>query len=243
DNKLTFFTGANNQKGLWTKKTIWRKMGNSNSHQLADQSRNILVFRDNKSWGRSTDFEEVLDALDHPYDQMNSSSMQHVDLKRYDMVIVPGGQKDEFYQNYETQGDKFDLFVEKGGTLILELNGAEGVLSVLTGGVRIIPNKAIENEIIEPGHPIFRPLAGARFFEARYASMSYFQNVPSGAIALAVESEAGNSIEGRPTFLEYTHGRGKVFAASQCFHDRDGSGRGPLKESVISYALMEMAGL
>ena len=40
----------------------------------------------------------------------------------------------------------------------------------------------------------------------------------------------------KPTFIEYKHGAGRVIAACQCFHDQDGSGRGILMETAISYA-------
>jgi hypothetical protein len=40
----------------------------------------------------------------------------------------------------------------------------------------------------------------------------------------------------QPEASEYACGSGRVIAACQCFHDQDGSGRGPLMPTMMSYA-------
>ncbi len=242
DGIVSFFTTANNQKGLWTNQTIWRKTVDVSSQlpKTKLQDLNFLVLRDNASWNRPTDFEDVLAILDYNYEQKSSHSMADLNLNSYDVLIIPGGQKNEFYEEYVLHSEKFDQYVSNGGTLILELNGAEEVINKLPNGVSLIANKAIENHIIDSSHPILLPFTGVNSFEARYASMSYFKDVPDNAIILTIESEAGTLFKDRPTFIEYVYGEGRVIAASQCFHDRDGSGRGPLMESVVSYALRNM---
>ena len=101
----------------------------------------------------------------------------------------------------------------------------------------MVNNPALENAIIDATHPIFLPLEGKSQMHARYASSGYFEGVPEDVHILAAESEGDAISAERPTFIEYDYSKGYIIAGLQCFHDRDGSGRGPLMESVISYAL------
>ena len=247
---VTFFTAATGQKGLWARQRIWRKLPNASasaddnkgsaqhSIEQARSTGNFLIFRNKSSWNRLTDFENVLTEIGCNYEQRESSKMANLDLSAYDVIIIPGAQDSTYYNDYVSNVERFDEFVAKGGTLVLELNGADKNKSfILPLGITIAPHKAFENEIIESDHPIFFPLSGKRFIRARYTSNGYLQHVPDDALILAVEAEGTDTFKDRPTFIEYPYGEGQVIAASQCLHDRDSSGRGPLMESVISYAL------
>ena len=247
---VTFFTAATGQKGFWAREKIWKKLpdvpsGDSGNKESAQRSTkqahstgNFLVFRNTSSWGRKTDFENVLIELGCKYEQRASSTMANLDLSSYDVIIIPGEQNSDYYKDYVSNIERFDVYVAKGGTLVLELNGAEKNKSIrLPHGVTIAPHWAIENKILASNHPIFLPLSGKHLIRARYASNGYLQNIPDNAYVLAVEAEGTDTFTDRPTFIEYTYGKGRVIAASQCFHDQDDSGRGPLLESVISHAL------
>jgi len=246
---VTFFTATTGQKGLWTGGKVWRKISNTSVNSGVNEglqpstdqvltTDNFLVFRNKPSWGRLTDFENVLVAFGSNYEQQESSTMANLDLSSYDVIIIPGAQSSEFYNDYISNVKRFDAYVAKGGTLVLELNGAEKNKSFkLPLEVTIAPHKALENAIIASNHPIFFPLAGKRLMHARYASNGYLQNVPRDALILAVEAEGTDTFMDRPTFIQYQYGKGWVIAANQCFHDQDDSGRGPLMESVISHAL------
>ena len=129
------------------------------------------------------------------------------------------------------------MYVAEGRILVLELNGAENKSITLPLGVTIESHKTFENAILDAKHPIFFPISGRRIIRARYASSVYLENVPNNVHVLAVEAEGTDKFQDRPTIIEYSFGKGLVIAANQCFHDRDGSGRGPMMESVISYAL------
>ena len=94
----------------------------------------------------------------------------------------------------------------------------------------------LENAIVAADHPILFPLKGERLIRANYASHGYLAGVPDGAQILAVESRNGEARTDRPTWVEYPHGRGRVMAACQCFHDQDGSGRGALMATLMDYA-------
>jgi len=118
---------------------------------------------------------------------------------------------------------------------VLELNGAEDAGILLPRGVSMATHPARENSILLPEHPIVAPLAG-RLIRATYASHGYLAGVPPDALVLMAESTDQMADLDKPTFVEYTYGAGRVIAACQCFHDQDKSGRGPLMDSVISYA-------
>jgi hypothetical protein len=125
--------------------------------------------------------------------------------------------------------------VTNGGTLVLELNGAERDGITLPGGVKMVKHGSTDNVIVVADHPILNPLGG-KVIHANYASHGYLEGVPKDALVLAAEMIDGQAALDRPTFVEYRYGAGRVIAACQCFHDQDGSGRGILMETVINYA-------
>jgi len=248
ESTVTFFTAATGRKGLWTRQSIWGKLpettGDSGSEEPEDHSAleagsagDFLIFRNTPSWGRSTDFADVVGELGCKYEKRESSAMADVDLSPYGVIIIPGGQLKDFYNDYISNAARFDDYVASGGTLVLELNWAQVTSIMLPRGVTMATHGALENAILVPDHPIFLPLLGKRLIQAHWASSGYLQDVPSDALILAVESNGEETLADRPTFIEYSHGKGRVIAACQCFHDGDDSGRGPLMESVISYVL------
>src|SRR5436190_4275139 len=163
--------------------------------------------------------------------------MANTDLSPYGFVIIPGAQwRDDFYHQYADHAAVFDRYVTNGGTLVLELNGAEGDGIELPRGVSMVKHGATDNAIVIPDHPILSPLQG-KPIHANYASHGYLVGVPKDALVLATEMKDGQASPDRPTFIEYSHGAGRVVAACQCFHDQDGSGRGILMETTINYAM------
>lgn len=195
----------------------------------------VLVFRDSPSWNRNPDFEDALSALGMEHEVKPSVEMGSIDLAPYRFVIIPGAQRGKYYQRYGSQAGYFDQYVTNGGTLVLELNGAENDGIVLPRGVSLIPHGSRVNTILVPGHPILTPLGG-RPIRASYASHGYLEGVPADALVLVTETTDGQADPSKPTFIEYVSGAGRVIAACQCFHDRDGSGRGPLMETLLNYA-------
>jgi hypothetical protein len=165
--------------------------------------------------------------------------MATADLSSYDLVIIPGAQwNTPFYVNYAQNAARFDSYVSAGGTLVLELNGAEGSNIALPGGVRLARHGAVDNYLMVPEHPILLPLGG-KPIHANFASHCYLTGVPKNATVLAVELNQQKLAMDRPTFVEYSFGSGRVLAACQCFHDRDGSGRGPLMPTLVDYAAVK----
>ncbi len=74
---------------------------------------------------------------------------------------------------------------------------------------------------------------------ANYASHGYLAGVPVNATVLATELQGNRPTVSHPTFVEYPLGSGRVIAACQCFHDQDGSGRGPLMATLVGYAAVK----
>lgn len=75
---------------------------------------------------------------------------------------------------------------------------------------------------------------------ANYASHGYLEGAPKNAMVIATEALKKERPDlSRPTFIEYACGSGRVLAACQCFHDRDGSHRGPWMPAVIDYAAVK----
>jgi hypothetical protein len=199
-------------------------------------SSNVLIFRNVRSWRRKVDFEEALTELGFKFDVKPSAEMAAADLSPYAFVIIPGAQwRDDYYHQYADNAERFDRYVTNGGTLVLELNGAERDGITLPGGARMVGHGATDNALALPTHPILNPLSG-KPIHANYASHGYLDAVPGNALILATEMDANQPLPDKPTFIEYPHGAGRVIAACQCFHDQDGSGRGILMETTISYA-------
>ena len=199
-------------------------------------SRKGIIFRNVRSWKRAADFEEALGNLGFKFDVKTSAQMATTDLTPYGFVIVPGGQwEGDFYQDYADQAAKFDQYATNGGILLLELNGAENGDLVLPRGVTMSKHGARENVLALPSHPILQPLEG-KAIHANFASHGFLENVPKDALVLVTEVPGGQQAASRPTFIEYSCGSGRVIAACQCFHDQDGSGRGVLMDSALTYA-------
>ena len=199
-------------------------------------TRKVLVFRNVPSWNRMPDFEDALAELGLDFEVKSAEQMGQADLAAYRFVIIPGAQwKTDFYQLYATHAARFEDYVRNGGTLVLELNGAERDGIVLPGGVSMVKNFARENSILIADHPILSPFGG-RPIRASSASHGYLDGAPKGSLILAAEAVDGLSDTNKPTFVEYSFGSGRVIAACQCFHDQDRSGRGALMPTLLTYA-------
>src|SRR5262245_8893845 len=116
---------------------------------------NVLIFRNVRSWRRKVDFEEALTELGYKFDVKPSAEMADTDLAPYAVVIIPGAQwRDDYYHQYADNADRFDRYVTNGGTLVLELNGAERDGITLPGGARMVGHGATDNALALPTHPI-----------------------------------------------------------------------------------------
>ena len=196
----------------------------------------VLIFRNQPSWNRSPDFEDALTDLGIDFAVEPSSSMQTKDLSPYRVIVIPGAQwRTDFYQTFSANADRFDSYVTNGGVLVLELNGAEEDGVLLPAGVSMAKHGSRDNTILYPQHPALTPFGG-RHIRANYASHGFLEGVPTNALVLAAETIDDKPDSTKPTYVEYAHGKGRVIAACQCFHDRDNSGRGVLMPTLLTYA-------
>jgi hypothetical protein len=199
----------------------------------------ILIFRNIPSWDRSPDFEDSCRTLKFAFDVKRSAEMKTARLSDYRVVVVPGAQwQTGYYAHFADAAAMFEKYVEAGGVLLLELNGAEREGITLPGGPKMVPHEGFDNLIVMPQHPAVAPLASRPHVYAQLASHGYLEKVSPDALVLAtVSNGAGVADKSKPTYIEYQYGKGRVIAACQCFHDRDESGRGPLMPASLSYAL------
>jgi hypothetical protein len=199
----------------------------------------ILIFRNIPSWNRTPDFEDAIRTLGLPFDVKKSSDMKGTRLSDYRVVLIPGAQWETgYYADFASAASAFDDYVKAGGTLLLELNGAEREGITLPGGASMMAHEGFNNLIILPRHPAVSSF-GQKRIEANLASHGYLVRVPADALVLAtVAGEANDSADmKKPTYVEYAHGKGRVIAACQCFHDQDNSGRGPMMPAAVTYAM------
>lgn len=205
----------------------------------ADSTGGMLIFRNIPSWNRKPDFEDSLDGLGLKYVVKQSAEMKNSDLSSFDVILIPGAQwKTDYYADFAKNLARFERYVAEGGTLVLELNGAEREGISLPGGVTMVLHPALDNLVTLPNHPILIPFSKKPRISATLASHGYLKGVPENSLVLAVEMTSGQVTPdmSKPTFVEYSYGKGRIIAAAQCFHDRDGSGRGPLMTTLLKYA-------
>ena len=224
------------QQSLQNKSAATADSKNPAAAKTANSPATALVFRNIPSWKRHPDFEDALTEMKTTFDVKTSAEMASTDLTPYRFVIIPGAQwRTDFYQQYAANAERFDRYVTNGGTLVLELNGAENDGITLPRGIRMVKHGSLANTILVPDHPILTPFAG-RPIKANAASHGFLDGVPKDALVLVTETTDGQADTNKPTFIEYKHGAGRVIAACQCFHDQDNSGRGPLMETLLDYA-------
>ena len=86
-----------------------------------------LVVRNYASWDRAPGFEAQLGDLGFTSATIRSADMANTDLSKYSLIVIPGTQLETgFYADYAKAAARFDRFVQNGGTLLLEVKGAEG---------------------------------------------------------------------------------------------------------------------
>ena len=199
----------------------------------------MLILRNIPSWNRSPDFEDASRTLKLPFDVRPSSEIKNLRLADYRVIVTPGAQWETgYYADFAQAARAFDEYVQAGGVLLLELNGAENEGITLPGGATMRRHQGFENLIVLPAHPAVAPLAGKPKIAANLASHGYLSAVPVNALVLATVTADGRTADQtKPTYVEYAHGKGRVIAACQCFHDRDESGRGPLMPAALKYAM------
>ena len=200
----------------------------------------LLIFRNIPSWNRSPDFEDATRTLGLAFDVKKSSEMKTARMADYRVIVIPGAQWETgYYADFAQAARAFDQYVQDGGVLLFELNGAEQEGITLPGGASMVRHEGYDNLILLPRHPAVAPLAQKPRITANLASHGYLVRVPANALVLVAVTKDGDAAAdtGKPTYVEYSQGKGRIIAACQCFHDQGDSGRGPLMPAVLTYAM------
>jgi beta-lactamase regulating signal transducer with metallopeptidase domain len=86
-----------------------------------------LIVREADFGQKIPDFGAKLGALGYASATITSADMATTDFSQYHLIVIPGTQGESgFSADYAKAADRFDRFVQSGGTLLLEVRGAEG---------------------------------------------------------------------------------------------------------------------
>jgi hypothetical protein len=100
----------------------------------------VLVVRNPSPFNRIPNFETELGDLGYVSATIESDAMATADLSQYSLIVLPAAQwQTGFHADYAKTEERFDRFVQNGGTLLLEVNGAEAE-GLLRQSFRAIPD-------------------------------------------------------------------------------------------------------
>ena len=174
----------------------------------------ILIFIDDWYWFHYEIFD-ILDSLSISYNTANSDEMSYIDMSPYSVVLIPSDQDYYFYDNFANNLDRFENYIEEGGTL--EFHGFDywygwGYWNMLPGGViQSGSGSSSNNYIQDPTHPIVAGLSYSVYGEP--ASDDYLSNLPMGTNVILSRYASGSY----PTAVEYTLGLGTVIATTMAW--------------------------
>ena len=194
----------------------------------------VLIIEDVQPW-ETTSNEQVLAANGLAYQMIGSAQLAGTNLSAYSMVLVPSDQPTSFYAALAGRASQLNAYVASGGVLEFHAAGwgwhaGNASLVTLPGGMHIQYFVSDVNRVLAPAHPLMAGvpnpiLAGA-------ASISYFTDIPAGAVAVADDGS------GRPDLVVYPFGRGTVISGGQTFeyYYTRGGVPGAILRNMIPYS-------
>lgn len=182
---------------------------------------NVLMIQSAIPWGSNAD-TTVLDLLGYSYRVVDMTEIPNININDYQVVLIVNDQVQSFYDEYANTYDKFENYVEAGGTLVffaVDRGHANGNnYTNLPGGVEVGDDYDTYNVVADNDHPIVTqiltghpngPLTDADL-HSNYASHNYFieNTLPAGAdiIFRSVNNDS-------PTLVVYRLGAGTVIAS------------------------------
>jgi subtilisin family serine protease len=195
----------------------------------------VLILMDALPW-ESNALLELFAANGLSPDVAGSAEVGSLDLDPYDVVVLANDQPQAMYDAYGQHLARFELFVENGGLLWVEAvsfgaNGGSFAGAGLPGGVTILESvHEEENEVVDPDHPAMVGIP--EVFSGAAASQTALDDLLPDTRVVAVGVASG-----RPTFIEYELGAGRVLATGQTFeyafeHGQDG---GQILVNLVPY--------
>ena len=218
----------------WNAKPI---LVNSLTRMLGLNPTRALVIQDTDPWG-STAIPVTLDELNVGYAVIDSSTMDSIDLRPYDVVIIPSGQSASFYETWNSNFPRFQNYVNGGSKLwISTANLLTDPEPLLPGGVLGANNLEIDHLVVEPYHPWMRGAPEEMYVSQAYlSSNSSFSDLVASSTILV---QSRNS--GVPTLVDYTHGDGRVMLSGLALeygwlHDHD-------DKAILKNSLQDLLGI
>ncbi|PSP80820.1 hypothetical protein BRC81_01670 [Halobacteriales archaeon QS_1_68_20] len=209
-----------------------------NLQQAVDASaRNFLIVKDCDAWYAPAN-EWVLGALGYSYDVISSGDFGGHDLSGYTDVVLPSTQTGSYYSRLDANSDKLEAFVSDGGTLHAHVATSGypcttyGTPSFLPGDVDTAVDYHNNLTITASNNPVVEGIGNLDNWG--YSTHGFLTNVPGSATVIA--GFAGDP-NGRPTFVEYSHGDGAVLATTQTIEwpFYSGGGTGQLLINELQY--------
>ncbi len=181
----------------------------------------VLIIKDVDPWDYPAN-EMVLQELNISYDVITSAELSSVNLSRCNIVIVASDQYTSTYENLVSNRDKLADFVYRGILIAhaCDCGWHEGswTESWLPLGVTKVNVYEQNLSIVDYTSPIVNgtphggKLTDSDLDNWNYSTHGYFTNLPADArIIIGI---ASNPTE-MPTYIEYSHGAGKVLATMQ----------------------------
>jgi hypothetical protein len=181
----------------------------------------VKVFRDQLPWDSraldSTLYEQGL-TLGHEGNQFYiyySDMMAGVELRPgIDLVIISNDQPQAFYDNYASNQDRFEDFVQEGGALLwcgCDMGWNYGSISEagLTLPALVTLNYLLDQVNVVANSQYLLLFGLDDTLQGNYASQEYFDNIPYGAITYLTDTDSG------PTLIGYGWGEGWVVISGQ----------------------------
>ncbi|MEQ8176399.1 MAG: Ig-like domain-containing protein [Syntrophomonadaceae bacterium] len=173
-----------------------------------------MLIEDILPWGIDKE-TPILNNLGISYDLISSSSLATTALVNYSIIIYVSDQPDSYYQNINDNIDAIEAFVSDGGTLIAHCadNGWAGgswfARNILPSGVQHERNVGDIVCVNQPANPVMYSLSPIDLNNWNQSYLGYFTNLPEGYACVLSDTE------GRPIYVEYSFGSGKVLASMQ----------------------------
>jgi hypothetical protein len=229
-----FLSGMTMEYGYNLHQNLKPILVNSLANLLGLNPIRALIVQDSYPWG-STGIQDTLDRLRVGFHQVSSAGMASVDLRPYDLVIIPSDQTAGYYSTWNSNYSRFHSFAGSGSKLWLSAANQSGQPEpVLPGGVVGGDDFQNYNLVVAPGHRWVRG-APARMYGTSVSHDSFTSLVAGSIVVVEAEST------GKPTLVDYRYGSGRVLINGLTLehaylHNRD-------HKPILANSLRDMLGL
>ncbi|MCK5609558.1 hypothetical protein KAR91_47225, partial [Candidatus Pacearchaeota archaeon] len=209
----------------------------------------ILLIETALPWDSNAN-TEVLNSLGYTYNKITMAEVSSTNIDGYQVVMIVNDQVQLFYDQYAQNYDKFERYVESGGTLLFfacDHGWANGDnYTDLPGGVEVGDRYNNTNIITNDSHYIITqvltnhpdsPLTNADM-DGTLCSHNYFveSTLPQGSDIIFRTDDSDQ----HPTFVAYPLGSGHVIASGLTWEYTYGKYPGPSQQYGFGRALPDV---